>query len=83
VPTVAIVDGVKIQFFAQEHPPPHFHCAYAEHRAQIEIGSLKVMNGALPRTKLAAVISWASSRQDVLHTTWLAVLSQQKPEKIA
>jgi Domain of unknown function (DUF4160) len=37
MPTVAVVDGVKIQFFAQEHPPPHFHAVFAEHRAQIDI----------------------------------------------
>jgi hypothetical protein len=24
VPVVAIVDGVKIEFYPDEHPPPHF-----------------------------------------------------------
>jgi hypothetical protein len=33
VPTVAIVEGVKVQFYAQEHPPPHFHAVFAEYRA--------------------------------------------------
>ena len=46
MPTVAIVEGVKIQIFAQEHPPPHFHVAFAEYRAQIEIASLTVLNPA-------------------------------------
>jgi hypothetical protein len=36
MPTVAIVEGVKIQLFAQEHPPAHFHAVIAEHRVQIE-----------------------------------------------
>jgi hypothetical protein len=40
MPTVAVVGGVKIQFFAQEHPPPHFHAVFAEYRAQIDIRSL-------------------------------------------
>jgi hypothetical protein len=30
--TVAIVDGIKIQFYNEEHPPPHFHAEYAESR---------------------------------------------------
>jgi hypothetical protein len=46
MPTVANVDGVKIQFFAIEHPPPHFHAVFAEYRAQIEINSLRILKGA-------------------------------------
>jgi len=34
---VAIVDAVKIEFYPDEHPPPHFHARYAEFVAQIEI----------------------------------------------
>jgi hypothetical protein len=37
VPVVAIVDAVKIEFYPDEHPPPHFHARYAEFVAQIEI----------------------------------------------
>jgi hypothetical protein len=51
MPTVAIVEGVKIQFFAREHPPPHFHAVFAEHRAQIDIRSLHVLRGSLPLSK--------------------------------
>jgi hypothetical protein len=36
VPAVAIVDGVKIEFYPDEHPPPHFHARHAEFVAQIE-----------------------------------------------
>ncbi|MFL5006739.1 MAG: DUF4160 domain-containing protein [Microvirga sp.] len=28
---------MKIQFFPNEHPPPHFHVVYAEYRALIRI----------------------------------------------
>jgi hypothetical protein len=28
--TVAIIDGVRIEFYFDEHPPPHFHARYAE-----------------------------------------------------
>jgi hypothetical protein len=38
VPVVAMVDGVKIEFYPDEHPPPHFHARYAEFVAQIETG---------------------------------------------
>jgi len=29
MPVVALVDGVKIAFYANEHPPPHFHAMIA------------------------------------------------------
>ncbi len=38
VPVVAIVDGVKIEFYPDEHPPPHFHARYAEFVAQMKSG---------------------------------------------
>jgi hypothetical protein len=61
MPTVARVNGVKIQFFAREHPPPHFHAVSAEHRAQIDIETLRVLKGKLPPAILSKVLSWAES----------------------
>ena len=82
MPTVAVVDGAKIQFFAQEHPPPHFHVVLAEHRAQVEIRTLRVLRGSLPPAKLAAVLAWAEPRQETLMRTWQTVVEKRKPEKI-
>ncbi len=82
MPTVAIVEGVKIQLFAQEHPPPHFHAVFAEYRAQIDIASLEVLRGHLPPAKLAVVIAWAKIRREALMQAWNTVLAKQKPEKI-
>ena len=82
MPTVAIVDGVKIQFFAREHPPPHFHAVIAEHRAQIEIASLRILKGRLPPAKLRAVIAWAATRREALEQAWESALAKRKPEKI-
>jgi hypothetical protein len=82
VPTVAIVAGVKIQLYAQEHPPPHFHAVFAEFRAQIAIDSLRVLNGTLPPAKLTAVLSWAAQRRRPLLEAWETVLAKERPEKI-
>jgi hypothetical protein len=82
MPTVAVVEGVKIQFFAREHPPPHFHAVFAEYSAQIDIRSLNVLGGKLPPAKLAVVISWAETRREALMGAWDTALAKQKPEKI-
>jgi hypothetical protein len=82
MPTVAIVEGVKIRFYPQEHPPPHFHEVIAEHRARIRIQPLGLLNGSLPPAKLTIVLSWAESRTQVLLDTWYNVVAKKKPEKI-
>jgi uncharacterized protein DUF4160 len=82
MPTVAIVEGVKIQFFAREHPPAHFHAVFAEFRVQIAIESLQVMKGSIPQAKLRTAISWAEPRRDKLRRAWETVTAKKKPEKI-
>jgi len=82
MPTLAIVEGVSIRLYAQEHPPPHFHAVFAEHRAQIEIASLRLMKGGLPQSKLSAVISWAEPRRAALRRAWDAISAKRRPEKI-
>jgi len=46
--------GIVIQMFWQDHPPPHFHALYAEHEALIDIQTLNVIQGGLPRRALAS-----------------------------
>jgi Domain of unknown function (DUF4160) len=82
MPTVAIVEGVKVQFFAEEHPRPHFHAQFPEHRVQNEISSLRVLKARLPPAKLSVVIKWAGSRREEPLRTWRVLLAKQKLEKI-
>jgi len=82
VPVVAIVDGVKIEFYPDEHPPPHFHARSAEFVAQIEIRNCRVLRGSLPPAKLNRVLSWAARHQSGLMNAWTAVEELRKPEKI-
>jgi len=82
MPTVATVEGVKIQFYPVEHPPPHFHAVFAEYRAVIDIRRLTVLKGNLPAAKLRVVLSWAERHQADLFAAWTAVESKRKPSKI-
>jgi len=82
VPTVAVVDGAKIQLYANEHPPPHFHVVFAEYRVQIDIATLTVLRGSLPRAKLATVLAWAEPRKPELLKAWETVVANELPGKI-
>jgi Domain of unknown function (DUF4160) len=82
MPTVAIVDAVKIQFYANEHPPPHFHARIAEYQAVIDIDELKVTEGFLPPAKRRKVLAWAATRQDKLRRAFEQAIAHEPVEVI-
>ena len=82
MPTVAIVDGVRIIFYWNDHPPPHFHVEFAEHRGQISIDTLDLMEGSLPAAKLAAIRRWATSHQKELLECWSKARKNENPGKV-
>ena len=82
MPTVAIVEGVRIVFYRNEHPPPHFHARIAEHHAVIDIELLKVISGHLPVAKRRRVIKWARARQDILTETFNRAIAKEHVEPI-
>jgi Domain of unknown function (DUF4160) len=82
VPVVAMVDGVKIEFYPDEHPPPHFHARYAEFVAQIDIRTSKILRGSLPPAKINRVLAWAAGHRAELMDAWSAVEELRKPGKV-
>ena len=82
MPTVAMVDGVKVIFYRNDHLPPHFHAAFAEHQALISLESLDVLEGALPKAKLKGVLDWAASHREELQACWNKVQNNEHPGKV-
>ena len=56
MPTISIFYGILIQMFWSDHAPPHFHALYAEHEVLIDIRTLEVIKGSMPRRALALVL---------------------------
>ncbi len=52
MPTISEFFGILIRLYFNDHPPPHFHARYNEHEAVIEIETLNMMEGFLPRRAL-------------------------------
>jgi len=82
MPDVARIDGIRIVFFFDEHPPPHFHAEYAEYQAMINIETLRVAEGGLPRPQLRKVVAWAKTRKSELLDAWICCRSDLTPGKI-
>jgi len=51
------------QMFWNEHKPPHFHCAYGEYEYLVNIRTLEVMEGKMPRRALNLALNWAELHQ--------------------
>ncbi len=82
MPTISVFFGIVIQMFWREHAPPHFHAVYAEFEAEIDIRTLDVIRGALPRRALALVLEWATEHRVELMEDWELCQAKQLPKKI-
>ena len=78
MPVVAIVDGVKIMLYANEHPPAHFHAKIAEFQAVVDIDSVTIVAGRLPPVQARSVLAWAATRQDRLRQAFVAAMAHEK-----
>ncbi len=66
MPTIKIIDSIKIDIYSREHPPPHFHVLYAEHEELIVIGTLETYIGYIPASQRKKVIKWAETQKELL-----------------
>lgn len=82
MPTISRFYGIIIRMFFDEHAPPHFHVEYAEFQAQIEIETLQVRVGSLPRRALALVLEWAAAHRAELLENWELCRQHQQPKRI-
>ena len=83
MPKICRWNGIVIEMFWPDHPPPHFHALYAEFEARIAIDTLDVLTSDLPHRVLAEVLGWARSRQVELRENWTLCRNLQQPSKIA
>ena len=70
MPEISRFFGIIIGMFYNEHNPPHFHARYGEFYAEIEIHTLRIIQGNLPRRAKALVLEWAEDHRDELMENW-------------
>ncbi|HXG28083.1 MAG TPA: DUF4160 domain-containing protein [Nevskiales bacterium] len=82
MPTISSFYGILIQMFWNDHAPPHFHALYAEHEVLIDIRTLEVMEGGLPRRAMSLVLEWAQQHRAEPMEDWELCARNQVPKKI-
>ena len=70
VPTVSTFFGIVIRMYFRDHAPPHFHAFYHDYEILIDIETLEVIRGSLPRRALGLVLEWAELRRGELKENW-------------
>lgn len=73
MPTISRFYGIVISMYFSDHPPPHFHARYGEHKARISIASGQLLEGNMPRRALRMVEEWCELRRDELLANWQRV----------
>ena len=81
MPTVVIVDGVRIVIYPDDHGRPHFHVTHAEYEAQVSLDGT-LLEGSLPPRILAMVREWAELNQDGLLAAWEECSNGRVPRRI-
>ncbi|MBS0350734.1 MAG: DUF4160 domain-containing protein [Proteobacteria bacterium] len=83
MPTISAFYGILIQMFWGDHAPPHFHALYAEYEVLINIHTLEIIQGTMPRRALALILEWASAHRAELLEDWKLCKENQSPKKIS
>ncbi len=83
MPTISAFYGIVIQMFWLDHGPPHFHALYAEHEALIDIRTLEILRGDLPRRARVLVLEWAALHRQELMEDWELCEARRAPRKIS
>ncbi|ABQ28338.1 DUF4160 domain-containing protein [Geotalea uraniireducens] len=82
MPTISMFYGILIQMHWREHAPPHFHALYGEYEILIDIRTLEIFSGNIPKRALVLVLEWAQEHRAELMEDWQLCEQNQTPKKI-
>jgi len=83
MPTISRFFGIEIRMHFSDHNPPHFHALYGDEEALVEIASLAVCRGWLPRRALVLVMEWAMLHRGELQENWESARANGSLREIA
>jgi hypothetical protein len=70
VPEITSFYGIRITMYYNDHLPPHFHAEYGDDEILIEINTLNIYAGEIPRRALRFTLEWATQNQTALQQLW-------------
>lgn len=82
MPTISVFYGIVIRMFWGDHSPPHFHALYADYEIQMDIQTLEVIKGKMPKRALSLIRDWACENRKALLEDWDLCEKKEYPKKI-
>lgn len=70
MPTIKLIDSIKILIYFDDHLPPHFHAIYNEFEELFIIETFETYQGKLPKRQRKKVLEWAKANQGFLKEIW-------------
>ena len=70
MPTIAIVEGVRITIYLNDRLSPHLHAFFSGQEAKLSIVTGEVLSGALPRAKLKGIRAWLDANREQVSYVW-------------
>jgi hypothetical protein len=70
MPRLSEFYGIIIAMYYSDHAPPHFHARYGDHEALVDLNTLDVLEGEVPRRALALTLEWAALHREELRSNW-------------
>lgn len=64
------LDGLKIEIYPNEHPPPHFHVVSPDIDASFAIEDCQLLNGKIDAQKHRKVKFWHKHAKPILIACW-------------
>ena len=72
MPTIIIIDGIRIEIYTLDHPPPHFHARFGRMRAKFDIMTGNMIRGRMDNRSVRKVKQWTELNRDLLMQVWIA-----------
>ena len=70
MPTVAKIGGLKVQVFADDHYPKHFHIVGPDFEVVVAMSDLSILKGRTYHREIAEAMEWAGENLDFLLEEW-------------
>ncbi len=70
MPTLAKIGNIKIQVFAGDHNPPHFHVVTPDEEVLVRLSNFTAMAGTLSSRSMDIALEWARAHEEDLQNEW-------------
>jgi len=80
MPEITRFYGIVIKiYFNREHNPPHFHAIYGEKEGVIDIKSLEMIEGDLPKKAQDLIKEWGREHTNKIMKMWDTKILEKLP----